>query len=61
MAAEHNNNNNNEKSHSSNFYQYILIVRIESLTSEAELSAGKKQIFNVSIQVHTLTLADGHK
>ena len=42
-------NNNNESSDSSQFYQYILIVKIESLRSEAESSAGKKQIFNVSI------------
>ena len=49
VAAEQNNNNNNETSDSSQFYKYILIVRIESLRSEAESSAGKKQIFNVSI------------
>ena len=44
-----NNNNNNENRDSSQFYQYILIVRIESLRSEAESRAGKKQIFNMSI------------
>ena len=50
MAAEQ--NNNNENSDSSHFYKYILIViRIESLMSEAESSAGKKQIFNLSIEV----------
>ena len=48
-AAEKNNNNNNENSDSSQFYEYIPIVRIESLRSEGESSAGKKQIFNVSI------------
>ena len=48
VAAEQN-NNNIENSDSSHFYQYILIVRIERLRSEAESSAGKKQIFNVSI------------
>ena len=42
-------NNNNENSDSSHFYQYILIVRIERLRSEGESSAGKKQMFNVSI------------
>ena len=46
VAAEHNNNNNNN-SDSSHFYWYILIARIESLRSEAQLSAGKKKIFNV--------------
>ena len=51
MAAEqnNNNNNNNENSDSSHFYWYILIVGIERLKSEAESSAGKKQIFNMSI------------
>ena len=44
VAAEQNNNNKN--SDSSQFYQYILVVRIESLRSYAESSAGKKQIFN---------------
>ena len=44
MAAEQHNNNKN--SDSSQFYQYILIVRIESLRSYAESRAGKKQIFN---------------
>ena len=48
VAAERNNNNNNENSGSSHI-QYILIVRIESLRSEAKSSASKKQIFNVSI------------
>ena len=49
VAAEQN-NNNNESSDSSHFYQYILIGKIESLSSEAESSAGKKQIqFNVLI------------
>ena len=49
VTAEQN-NNNNENSDSSHIYLYILIVRIESLRSEAEASAGKKQIiFNVSI------------
>ena len=47
-AAEEN-NNNNENSDSPHFYQYILIARIERLRSETESSAGKKQIFNVSI------------
>ena len=42
-------NNNDENSDSSHFYYNILIVRIESLRSEAESSAGKKQSFNVSI------------
>ena len=46
VAAEQN-INNNENSDSS--YIYILNVRIESLRSDAESSAGKKQIFNVSI------------
>ena len=49
VAVEQNNNNNNENNDSSQFYEHILIVRIESLRSEAESSAGKKQIFNVSI------------
>ena len=49
MAVEHNNNNNIENSDSSHFYKHILIVRIESLISEAESSGGNKQIFNVSI------------
>ena len=44
VAAEQHNNNKN--SDSSQFYQYILIVRIESLRSYAESRAGKKQIFN---------------
>ena len=48
VAAEQN-NNNNANSDSSHFFKYILIVRIESLRSEAESSAGKKQIFDVSI------------
>ena len=48
VAAEQN-NDNNENSDSSHFYQYIVIVRIERLRSEAESSAGKKRIFNVSI------------
>ena len=49
VAAEQN-NNNNENSDFSHIYLYILIARIESLRSEAESSAGKKQIiFNVSI------------
>ena len=48
MAAEQN-NNNNDNSDSSYFYEYILLVRIESLKSEAESSAGKRQIFNVAI------------
>ena len=47
VAAEQNKNNNDENSDCS--YFYILIVRIESLRSEAESSAGKKQILNVSI------------
>ena len=35
VAVEQNNNNNhNENSDSSQFYKYILIVRIESLRSE---------------------------
>ena len=42
MAAEQ--NNNNENSDSSHFYLYILVVGIESLRSEAESSAEKKQI-----------------
>ena len=49
VAAEQNNNNNNGNNDSSHFYQYILIVRIERLRSETESSAGKKQVFNVSI------------
>ena len=48
VAAEQN-NDNNENRDSSHFYQYIVIVRIERLRSEAESSAGKKRIFNVSI------------
>ena len=48
MGAEQN-NNINKNSDSSHFYLYILIVRIESLRSETESRAGKKQIFNVSI------------
>ena len=49
-AEQNSNNNNDENSDSSHIYLYILIVGIESLRSEAELSAGKKQIiFNVSI------------
>ena len=47
VAAEQ--NNNNENSDSSHFYWHILIVGIERLRSEAESSAGKKQIFNMSI------------
>ena len=49
VTAEQNNNNNTKNSDSSQFYYHILIVRIESLRSGAESSAGKKQIFNVSI------------
>ena len=45
-VAMEQNNNNNESSNSSH---YILIVRIERLRSEVESSAGKKQIFNLSI------------
>ena len=45
-VATEQNNNNNESSDSSH---YILIVRIERLRSEAESSAGKRQIFNFSI------------
>ena len=47
VAAEQNNNNNaNDSSH---FCQHGLMIRIESLRSEAESSAGKRQIFKVSI------------
>ena len=45
------NRNNNKSRDSSDFYEYSLMVRIESLMSETELSAVKKQIFNVSIEV----------
>ena len=48
VAAEQH-NNNNENSDSSHFYLHILIARIETLISEAESSASKKQIFHVSI------------
>ena len=47
VAAEQNNNNNENSA--SHFYQYILVIRTETLRSEAESSAAKKQIFNVSI------------
>ena len=46
-AAEQNNNNN--ANDSSYFCQQGLMIRIESLRSEAESSAGKRQIFKVSI------------
>ena len=50
VAVEQNNNNNNKnRFFSISLILYILIVRIESLMSEAESSAGKKQLFNVSI------------
>ena len=45
-----NNNKNNENSDSSQFYSYFLIARTERLRSEAESSAGEKQIFNVGLQ-----------
>ena len=45
VAREQNNNNNaNDSSH---FCQHGLMIRIESLRSES--SAGKRQIFKVSI------------
>ena len=46
---------------SCHFYWYILIVRIESLRSEAESSAGKKQIVNVSIKVKFINFVVGRK
>ena len=49
-AAEQNDNNRTEESDSSYFYQYIWILRIERLRSEAESSAGDKQMFNVSLK-----------
>ena len=52
MATEQNINNNNENSDSSHSEQYIAIVRIENLRSEAESIAGEKQIFNVSINLN---------
>ena len=39
-------------SDSSHSEQYIAIVRIENLRSEAESIAGKRQIFNVSINLN---------
>ena len=47
VAAEQNNKNKN--SDSSHFYWYILIARIESLGSEAQLSAGKEIFQCVSV------------
>ena len=48
VAAEET-KNNKENNDSSHLYEYILIIRIKRLRSEAESSAFKKQIFNVSI------------